>query len=91
MLALKVTPKKVIFLFFIFLLKISLILSSERFDLFYFAVITDFITDKVELNISRVVVIAVGSLGKHNPPSAGPDSKNLTPSIFYNPMTLDIT
>ena len=52
--ALNVTPKKVIFLFFIFLFKIKFILSSKILFLFSFDLITDLITDKLILNFSPV-------------------------------------
>ena len=68
MLALNVTPKKVIILFLIFLFKILLILSNKILDLFSFDLITDFITDKFVLNLSAVVIMAFVSLGKQDPP-----------------------
>ena len=48
--------------------KILLTLSSNKFDLFSFDFITDFITDKFVLNLSAVEIIAFVSLGKHDPP-----------------------
>ena len=54
MLALNVTPKKVIFLFLIFLFKILLILFNNRSDLLLFDLITVSITDKLVLDAFEV-------------------------------------
>ena len=67
-LALNVTPKKVIFLFLILLFKILYTLLSRKLDLFSFDFITDFITDRFILNLSAVEIIALVSFGKHDPP-----------------------
>ena len=66
--ALNVTPKKVIFLFVIFLFKIKFILSSKILFLFSFDFITDLITYKLILNLSPVETIAFVSFGKQDPP-----------------------
>ena len=62
MLALKVTPKKQIFLFLILLLSILLTFFKSNFDLKEFELITLLITDKLILNLSAMLTIALVSL-----------------------------
>ena len=68
MLALNVTPKKQIFLF----LTLSFNMLETRFnnkeDLFSLDLITLLITDMFVSNLSAVLIKALVSLGKHDPP-----------------------
>ena len=59
MLALKVTPKKQIFLFFILLPSISLTLFKSNFDLEEFELMTLLMTDKFILNLSIQIHLKV--------------------------------
>ena len=68
MLALKVTPKKHIFLFLILPFKISKTLFNNKTDLLSLDLITLLITDRFVLNLSAVLTMALVSLGKHEPP-----------------------
>ena len=79
MLGLKVTPKKVINLFFRLLFEILYTFSVNNFFLSSFDLITAFIIDKFDLNLFEVSIIALVSLGKQEPPYAGPALKNLSP------------
>ena len=89
MLALKVTPKNVIFLFLILFFKILLILYKSRSDLLLFEFITDFITDRDVEDLLAVSTSALVSFGKHEPPYAGPALKNLPPILLSVPMPID--
>ena len=89
--ALKVTPKKVIFLLLTLFLRISYTLLSKIFDLFSFDLITDFITDKLILNLSAVEIIALVSFGKQEPPYAGPALRKRLPILLSNPIPIEIS
>ena len=65
---LNVTPKKVIFLFFILFDNIFFTLSVKTILRLSLDLITDLIIDKSTLNKSPMKVIALVSLGKHEPP-----------------------
>ena len=91
MLALKVTPKKQIFLFLILLLSNSLTFFKSNFDLNELEFITLFITDKLILNLSAVLTIALVSFGKQDPPYAGPALKKRLPILLSNPIPIEIS
>ena len=89
MFGLKVTPRKVIFLFLILFDKIFLTRSVKKILRFSLDLITDLIIDKLVLNKSPVTVIALVSLGKQEPPYAGPALKNLLPILLSKPMPME--
>ena len=89
--SMNVTPKKVIFLFFTLLFKILYILFNKRLDLLSFDLITDIIKEKFILNLSAVEVMAFVSLGKHDPPYAGPALKNRPPILLSKPIPIEIS
>ena len=91
MLALKVTPKKQIFLFLILLLSISLTFFKSNFDLNEFELITLLITDKLILNLSAVLTIALVSFGKQDPPYAGPALRKRLPILLSNPIPIEMS
>ena len=76
---LNVTPKKVIFLFFKLFPKILCTLFSKRFFLLSLDFITLLTIERSTLYLSAVLIKALVSLGKHDPPYAGPALKNLSP------------
>jgi len=78
---LKVTPKKAIFLFLILFSKIFLTLSIKSVLRFSLDLITDLIIERSVLNKSPVTVIALVSLGKQEPPKAGPALKKRLPIL----------
>ena len=53
--------------------------------------ITDFITDKLVLNLSAVEVIALVSFGKQEPPYAGPARKKRLPILLSRPIPIEIS
>ena len=66
--ALNVTPRNVIFFLFILFFKIDLILEINKKFLCSLDLITLLITDRLVLNLSAVLTIALVSLGKQDPP-----------------------
>ena len=66
--ALKVTPKKVIFLLFKLLFNIFLILVNKYLYLFSLELIVDLTIDKLVLNFFEVEIKARVSFGKQEPP-----------------------
>ena len=68
MFGLKVTPRKTIFLFLILFDKIFTIFSVKIFLRFSLDLITVLIIDRLVLNKSPVIVIALVSFGKQEPP-----------------------
>ena len=49
------------------------------------------ITDKLILNLSAVLTIALVSLGKQDPPYAGPALKKRLPILLSNPIPIEIS
>ena len=90
MLGLKVTPKKAIFFPFKDP-KIFLIFSVCILFLFSFDFITVFTIERLVLNFSPVETKPLVSLGKHDPPYAGPALKNLLPILLSNPIPIEIS
>ena len=87
----KVTPKKPIFLFFVFpsILIILLVINFFLLSLLFitFLIIDEKNAEKEEkidkstLYLFAVLTIAFVSFGKHDPPYAGPALKNLEPIL----------
>jgi hypothetical protein len=67
-LALNVTPKKVIFLFLILFFNILAILVKRRWDRLLLELITVLIIDNGDFDFFAVSIKALVSLGKQDPP-----------------------
>ena len=48
-------------------------------------------TDKLTLNLSAVLTIALVSFGKQDPPYAGPALKKRLPILLSNPIPIEIS